>query len=111
MKHSLKTQAALRTAAAEWLLANDMQLICCEGSAMGDEFLRSFTLPELEEELFETLIGENDEITLVFQSRIYLPAKRSLSGRSCSFIILRYVRALYDDFGNIYKYVTLGYSF
>ena len=33
------------------------------------------------------------------------------AAKAASFIIVRYVRVLYDDFGNIYRYVTLGYNF
>ncbi len=111
MKHRLKTQESLRLSAAKWLLEHDKHYICCEGNELGKEFIESFELPELEEELIETLVGENDEITLVFQSRIYLSARQSVNGKPSSFIIVRYVRALYDDFGNIYRYVTLGYNF
>ncbi len=111
LKHTLKTQESLRLAVATWLLRHDKQYICCEGNELGDEFLATYELPELDEELFETLVSENDEITLVFQSRIYLPARQTVKGKAASFIIVRYVRALYDDFGNIYRYVTLGYRF
>lgn len=110
-KRTLKTQESLRLAVAAWLLRHDKQYICCEGNELGEEFLESYELPELEEELLETLVSENDEITLVFQSRIYLSARRTVNGKTASFIIVRYVRVLYDDFGNIYRYVTLGYSF
>lgn len=98
-------------AVATWLLRNDKQYICCEGNELGDDFLENYELPQLEEELFETLVSENDEITLVFHSKIYLPARRTVKGKDASFFIVRYVRALYDDFGNIYRYVTLGYNF
>lgn len=111
VKHTLKTHEGLRLDAAKWLLRNDIRLVCCEGTELAESFLNEYTLPEAEEELIETLVNENDEITLIFQSRIYLPANRSVSGRGCSFIILRYVRALYDDFGNIYRYLTLGYRY
>ncbi len=111
MTHSLKTQESLRLAAAKWLLQNDIRLVCCEGSELGHSFLREYELPELEEELSETLVSESGEITLIFQSRIFLNGKQSVSGKNASFIILRYVRALYDDFGNVYKYITLGYNF
>ena len=111
MGRTLKTRESLRLAVAKWLLSHDKEFICCDGNELGREFIDSFELPELEEELFETLVGENDEITLVFQSRIYLPAVRTVNGKASSFIIVRYVRALYDDFGNIYRYVTLGYNF
>ncbi len=98
-------------AVANWLLTHDKHYICCEGNELGDEFIENFELPELEEELIETFVGQNDEITLVFQSRIYLPARQSLNGKPSSFIILRYERVLYDDFGNIYRNITLGYNF
>lgn len=111
LKHRLKTQESLRLAVAKWLLTHDKHYICCEGNELGNEFIESFKLPELEEELIETLVSENGEITLAFQSRIYLPARESVNGKPSSFIIVRYVRVLYDDFGNIYRYITLGYSF
>ena len=111
MKQSLKTCESLRRAAARWLLHNDISLVCCENNELSEHFTEAFELPELQEELTETLVGENEEITLVFQSCIQLTAKKSVSGRSQAFVILRYVRAHYDDFGNIYKYETLGYNF
>ncbi len=111
MKHRLKTHSSLRLAAAEWLLRNDIRLVCCEGTELEKSFLNEYALPELEEELVETLVDGDENITLIFESRIYLPANRSVSGKGCSFIILHYVRALYDDFGNVYKYITLGYSY
>ena len=111
VKHKLKTRESLRLAVANWLLTHDKHYICCEGNELGDEFLENYELPELEEELIETFVGQNDEITLVFQSRIYLPARQSLNGKPSSFIILRYERVLYDDFGNIYRNITLGYNF
>ena len=90
---------------------HDKQYICCEGNELGDELLANYELPELKEELIETLVSESEEITLVFQSKIYLSARQTVSGKPASFIIIRYVRALYDDFGNVYRYVTLGYNF
>ncbi len=111
MKHALKTGESLRSAVAGWLLKNDISLICCEGNELGEQFLSSFELPELEEELLDTVVNEKEEITLIFQSRIQLSAKKSINGKAKSFVILRYVRALYDDSGNIYKHVTLGYDF
>ncbi len=111
MKHRLKTQESLRLAVAKWLLTHDKHYICCEGNELGDGFIGNFTLPELKEELIETLVGDDGEITLVFQSRIYLSARESVNGKAASFIIVRYVRVLYDDFGNIYRYITLGYNF
>ena len=111
MKHSLKTHESLRQAVAAWLLHNDISLVCCENNELGVRFADEFELPELQEELSETVIGENEEITLIFQSRIQLSARKSVSGRQKSFVILRYVRAYYDDYGNVYKYETLGYNF
>ena len=111
VKHKLKTKESLRLAVAKWLLTHDKHYICCEGNELGDEFLENYELPELEEELIETLVGDNEEITLVFQSRIYLTARQSLNGKPSSFIIVRYERVLYDDFGNIYRNITLGYNF
>ncbi len=111
MKNTLKSQESLRQTVAKWLLRHDKQNICCEGNELGDEFLEKYELPELEEELFETLVSEDGEITLVFQSKISLSARQSANGKPASFIIVRYVRALYDDFGNVYRYVTLGYNF
>lgn len=111
MKHSLRTTESLRKDVAKWLLRNDISLICCDGNELGDSFLESYTLPELEEELLETLVDDNEQITLIFQSKIHLTANKSVNGKSVSFIILRYVRALYDDYGNIYRYVTLGYNY
>ena len=111
VKHKLKTQESLRLAVANWLLTHDKHYICCEGNELGDEFIENFELPELEEELIETFVGKNDEITLAFQSRIYLSARQSVNGKPSSFIIVRYERVLYDDFGNIYRNITLGYNF
>ncbi|MBQ8027643.1 MAG: hypothetical protein IJ261_05950 [Clostridia bacterium] len=111
MKHTLKTYESLRLAAAKWLLQHDKRYICCEGNELGDELIENYELPSLDEELIETLVNENDEITLVMQSKIYLSARQTVNGKPASFFILRYVRALYDDFGNIYRYVTLGYRF
>lgn len=111
LKHRLKTRESLRRAAAKWLLTHDKHYICCEGNELGDEFIKTFELPGLEEELLETLVDDDGEITLVFKSRIYLSARDSVNGKAASFIIVRYVRVLYDDFGNIYRYVTLGYNF
>lgn len=111
MKHTLKTQESLRIAVARWLLLHSKEYICCCGNELEKETVDSFELPELEEELIETFVNEKEEITLVFRSRIYLPAHKTVKGKAASFIILRYVRALYDDFGNIYRYITLGYKF
>lgn len=111
MKHKLKTHESLRQAVAEWLLTHDKHYICCEGNELGEEFLDSYELPELKEELLETLVSDDGEITLVFQSRVYLNARQSINGKPSSFIIVRYERVLYDDFGNIYRKVTLGYNF
>ncbi len=111
MKHTLKTQEALRIAAAKWLLLHSKEYICCDNNELGKEFINSFELPQFEEVLIETLVDEKEEITLVFQSRLYLPAHKSVKGKACSLVILRYVHALYDDFGNIYRYITLGYTF
>ncbi len=107
----MKTRESLRLAVAKWLLTHDKHYICCEGNELGDEFLESYELPELEEELIETLVSDDDEITLVLQSRVYLNARQSVNGKPSSFIIVRYERVLYDDFGNIYRKVTLGYNF
>ena len=111
VEHRLKTYESLRIAAAKWFLAHDKQYICCEGNELGKEIIEKFELPNTEEELIETLVSENDEITLLFQNRLYLPANRTINGKPASFIFVRYVRALFDDFGNIYRYVTLGYRF
>lgn len=111
MKHHLKTAESLRRDVAKWLLRNDISLICCDGNELGDSFLESYTLPELEEELLETLVDDSEQITLIFQSEIYLSSKKSISKKPVSFIILRYVRALYDDYGNVYRYITLGYNY
>lgn len=111
MKTTLKTQESLRISVAKWLLRHDKQNICCEGNELGDEFLKNYKLPELDEQLFETLVSESGEITLVFQSKIQLSARQTVNGKAASFIIVRYARALYDDFGNVYRYVTLGYNF
>lgn len=111
LKDSLKSYESLRVAAARWLLHNDLKLVCCENNELGKEFLDSYALPELEETRDETFIGENGEIVFVLQSCLRLPANRSVSGRSESLVILRYVRAYYDDFGNVYKYETLGYNY
>lgn len=111
MEHSLKTYESLRAAAARWLLQNDRSLICCGGNELGEEFLSSYELPELEEVRCNTFVDENEQITLVLQSRLHLPANKSVSGAAVSFVILRHVRVLYDDYGNIYKEITLGYNF
>ncbi len=111
MKHSLKTAESLRKDLARWLLRHDISLICCEGNELGEKFLQGFELPELNEELLETLVDGNDEITMIFQSKLTLSAKKSISGKPVSFIILRYVRVLYDDYGNIYREITLGYNY
>ena len=111
MKDNLKTYESLRVAAARWHLHNDLKLVCCENNGLGEEFLKTFSLPELEETRCETFIGDDGEIVFVMQSCLRLPASRSVSGRQKAFVILRYVRAYYDDFGNVYKYETLGYNF
>lgn len=111
LKDSLKTYESLRAAAARWLLHNDIKLVCCENNELGKEFIESFTLPDLEETRGETFVGDEGEIVFVMQSCLRLPANRSVSGRQKSFVILRYVRAYYDDYGNVYKYETLGYNF
>ncbi len=111
MKDSLKTYESLRAAAAGWLLHNDIKLVCCENNELGKEFIESFVLPDLEETRGETFVGDEGEIVFVMQSCLRLPANRSVSGKQKSFVILRYVRAYYDDLGNVYKYETLGYNF
>ncbi|MBQ2812622.1 MAG: hypothetical protein IJE63_05160 [Clostridia bacterium] len=111
MKNSLKTYESLRLAAAKWLLYNDLKLVCCENNGLGEDFVAAYTLPELEEARGETFVGDDGEIVFVMQSCLRLPASRSVSGKPQSFVILRYVRAYYDDFGNVYKYETLGYNF
>lgn len=111
MKHSLKTAESLRRDLAKWLLRHDISLICCENNELGKRFLEEFELPQLEETLFDTLVDDNKEITIILQSQLKLNAKKSVSGKPVSFIILRYVRVLYDDYGNIYKEITLGYSY
>lgn len=111
LKNELKSQESLRKAVAVWLLRHDKQNICCERNELGERFLESYELPELDEELFETQVNDSGEITLVFQSKIHLSARQSADGKPASFIIVRYVRALYDDFGNIYRYETVGYNF
>lgn|GEM_PF-7081812 len=111
MNNKLKSKESLRIAVAKWLLRHDIHNICCEGNELGEEFLENYELPELKEDLFETLVSESGEITLVFQSKITLSARQSVNGKPASFIIVRYARALYDDFGNVYRYVTLGYNF
>ena len=111
LKHSLKTQESLRKDLAHWLLRHDISLICCEGNELGSRFIDEFELPVLEESTFDTLVNDREEITLILQSKFHLPAHKSVSGKAVSFIILRYVRVLYDDYGNIYKEITLGYSY
>ncbi|MBQ7100667.1 MAG: hypothetical protein IJN81_03475 [Clostridia bacterium] len=111
MIDSLKTYESLRNAAARWLLHNDLMLVCCENSELGTQFVADYTLPELEEARGETFVGDDGEIIFVMQSCLRLPANRSVSGRTQSFVILRYVRAYYDDYGNVYKYETLGYNY
>lgn len=111
MLHRLKTHEALRLAAAKWLLANDKRNICCFGNELGHEFLQSYTLQEEQGELYETLIDGNNSITLVFKCEIRLNAREAVCGRPVTFTYLRYVRALYDDSGNVYRYVTMGYNF
>ena len=111
MKDGMKSYESLRVAAARWLLNNDLKLICCENNKLGEEFTESFTLPDLEETRGETFVNEEEEIVFVMQSCLRLSANRSVSGKAESFVILRYVRAYYDDFGNVYKYETVGYDF
>ncbi len=111
MKDSLKTYESLRVAVARWLLHNDLKLVCCENNELGEEFMATYTLPDLEEAKGETFVNDNDEIVFIMQSCLRLPANRSVSGRAQSFVILRYVRAYYDDFGNVYKYETIGYNY
>ena len=111
LENNLKTYESLRAAVARWLLHNDIKLVCCENNELGKEFIESFTLPQLDEVRCETFVNENEEIVFVMQSCLRVPANRSVSGRQKSFVILRYVRAYYDDYGNVYKYETLGYNF
>ena len=111
LKHSLKTHESLRKDLAHWLLRHDISLICCEGNELGNRFIDEFELPILEETTFDTIVNEREEITLILQSKVYLPPHKSVSGKAVSFSILRYVRVLYDDYGNIYKEITLGYSY
>lgn len=111
MKDSLETYDSLRVAAARWLLHNDIKLVCCENNELGKDFIESFTLPDLEETRDETFVGDDGEIVFVMQSCLRLPANRSVSGRAEAFVILRCVRAYYDDSGNVYKYETLGYRY
>ncbi len=111
LKDSLKTYERVCVAAARWLLHNDLKLVCCENNELGERFEKDFTLPDLEETRGETFVSDDGEIVFVMQSCLRLPANRSVSGRAQSFVILRYVRAYYDDFGNVYKYETLGYNY
>ena len=111
MKHNLKTQESLRKDLAQWLLRHDISLICCEGNELGKQFIDEFELPQLEETTFDTIVNDREEITLILQSKLSLPAHKSVSGKTVSFNILRYARILYDDYGNIYKEITLGYSY
>ena len=107
----LKTEETLRLALAQWLLQVDRHNICCEGNELGQEFVDSFRLPKQEETLLETFVDEDESITLVFESAVRLDARSTVSGKPAVFTILRYVRVLYDDEGNVYGHVTLGYSF
>lgn len=111
MKDGLKTYDNLRVAAARWLLHNDIKLVCCENNELGERFAEEYVLPDLEETRGETFAGDGGEIVFIMQSCLRLPANRSVSGKAEAFIILRYVRAYYDDFGNVYKYETLGYEY
>ena len=111
MIDSLKTYESLRAAVARWLLHNDLKLVCCENNELGGRFAEEYTLPDLEETRGETFVGDEGEIVFVMQSCLRLPANRSVSGRAEVFVILRYVRAYYDDYGNVYKYETLGYNY
>ncbi len=107
----LKTAESLRLAAAQWLLVKDRHNVFCLGNELGERFLREYTLPPLDETLIETLVDEKENITLVFESKLRLSARDTVDGRPAAFPILRYVRALYDDSGNVYRYVTLGYKY
>ena len=111
MVDSLKTYESLRVAAARWLLHNDLKLVCCENNGLGEEFVANYTLPVLEETRGETFVDDDGGIVFIMQSCLRLPAGRSVSGKALSFVILRYVRAYYDDYGNVYKYETLGYNY
>ncbi len=108
--HLLKTAEALRQEAAKWLLLKDKHNVFCIGNELGECFLRDYTLPERSETLIETIVDEQENITLVFESSIRLSPRETVDGRPAVFTILRYVRALYDDSGSIYRYLTLGYK-
>ncbi len=107
----LYTEEELRVAVAKWLLKNDIKLICCEGNYLGDEFLANYKLPPLKEELFNVYVDSRERITMVMRSTIKLNPKQAVRGKACTFTVMRHVRALYDDVGYVYKYVTLGYNF
>ena len=107
----LKTAESLRLAAAQWLLVKDKHNVFCLGNKLGERFLQEYVLPPLQEELIETLVDEKENITLVFESKLRLSPRETVDGRAAAFTILRYVRALYDDSGNVYRYVTLGYRY
>lgn len=109
--HLLKTAESLRLAVAQWLLVKDKHNVFCFGNELGERFLQEYTLPPLKETLIETLVDEKERITLVFESTIRLSPRDTVDGRAAAFPILRYVRALYDDSGNVYRYVTLGYRY
>ncbi len=109
--HLLKTAESLRLAAAQWLLQKDKHNVFCFGSELGERFLQEYTLPTLKETLIETRVDEKENITLIFESAIRLSARDTVDGRPAAFTILRYVRALYDDSGTVYRYVTLGYRY
>lgn len=111
MENKLRTAEQLRQAVALWLLRNDKSMICCEGNELGDRFMQEYRLPEISEVMEERTVDKDGSIIMVFSSSIVLPPDKSVSGKRCSFVILRYVRALYDDYGNIYREITLGYSF
>jgi len=108
--HLLKSAEALRIEVAEWLLVKDKHNVFSTGNELGELFLRDYTLPQLDETLIETLVDEKENITLVFESTIRLSPRETVDGRPAFFTVLRYVRALYDDSGNIYRYLTLGYK-
>lgn len=111
LKHKLCSAEELRLAVAQWLLHNDKSLILCQGNELGKRFTDSYVLPELKEELAEKTVNGSNEIIFVLQSKITIPSDKSLNSKPCSFIILRYVSARFDDYGNIYAKTTLGYSY
>lgn len=111
MDYQLRSAAQLRLDAAKWILDNDSSLFFCRNNELGKQFLENYELPELHEELTERIIENDEKIILVFQSKITLAPNKSVSGKKCSFIILRYAQALFDDYGNVYRYITLGYCY